>query len=417
MAIGNYKAIKNDLQLGKLKRKDKAFTVKVANTSGLYVRIGPSGVKSYRWDRGKGQKPRHITYGRYPSMSVKDARNKHEKTQEQYRDGVMCEVSADLPKTIQELADVFYEGRIVPNRKRPEIVLQVLDHDVLPFVGSMKLDLVNTMVIHSLVSKVVDRGATVHAGRVLAILKQMLNYGVVLGALQFNVAQPLNKKDLGISNSQRNRVLDPKEIKLLWNALENNYKGTKQTRIGLQLLLLLGLRSGELRLIKWADIDLKKGLLTIPVENQKLSIEQAGQAKPYVVPLDKMARELFRKLEGINSEWVFPGRGRDKPIHETTMINVISVLLDRSIRGEKVLPIDAFTPHDLRRTMRSNLSELGIPPHIAERCLNHSLGGILKVYDHYDFLKERKEALGKWSQQLQIIIGKQDNVVLLERSA
>lgn len=417
MATGNYKPITTDLHLGKLKPKDKPYNVKVAHSSGLYVRIGKSGVKSYRWDRGRGQKPRHITYGQFPTLSVKAARGRHEDMQQQHRDGAICEISADLPETVQELSKVFYEGRIVPNRKRPGTVRQVLDHDILPFIGSMKLNVVSTMVIHNVVSKVIDRGAVAHAGRVLSIIKQMLGHGVVLGAIEHNVAQPLKKIDFGIGISQRDRVLEPKEIKLFWDALENTPRMTTQTRTGLQLLLLLGLRSGELRNIKWADIDLNKAQLTIPVSNQKLSPVQARKGKPFIVPLDSLAIELIRQLEKFNSEWLFPGLGGHRPISETTMGKVISTLLVREIERKPALPVEKFTPHDLRRTMRSNLSKLGIQPHIAERCLNHSLGGIINVYDQHDYMQERREALKKWSQQLQIIIGDQDNVVLLGKSA
>ena len=60
------------------------------------------------------------------------------------------------------------------------------------------------------------------------------------------------------------------------------------------------------------------------------------------------------------------------------------------------LPGGAVSPHDLRRTMRTHLGKLRIPPHITERCLNHSLGRIVQTYDLHDYIEERREALERW---------------------
>ena len=101
------KPIKTELQLDKLKAFGKPYDVKVHYLSGLYIRVGVSGLKSYRWDRGRNQKPRHITYGHYPALPLKEARDQHEKLQERYRDGAVVEISSDVPKTIKELSEIF----------------------------------------------------------------------------------------------------------------------------------------------------------------------------------------------------------------------------------------------------------------------------------------------------------------------
>ena len=65
----------------------------------------------------------------------------------------------------------------------------------------------------------------------------------------------------------------------------------------------------------------------------------------------------------------------------------------------------ALRPHDIRRTVRTRLPGLGVSPDIAERCLNHAVGGIRAVYDHYDYLKEKREALNLWCAELAHILG------------
>ncbi|WP_231564402.1 hypothetical protein [Enterobacter sp. Bisph1] len=71
--------------------------------------------------------------------------------------------------------------------------------------------------------------------------------------------------------------------------------------------------------------------------------------------------------------------------------------------GKKIQPpnkmenLEYFTVHDLRRTCRSLLASLSVPPHIAERCLNHKIEGVRGVYDRYDYYNEIKEALNNLS--------------------
>ena len=270
-SIPKRKRITTELQLDKLKSTGKPFDVSVANVSGLVVRVGASGSKSFRWDRGRGYKPRIITYGKFPSISLKKARDLHERTKQQHLDGVIEARESEIRK-VAELAELYYSDRIKPHLKRPEAVRQVLDHDILPAIGRMQLPSVTTMKCRNVVKDVVNRGATVHANKVLVILKQMLNFGVSMGLMEFNTAAPLKAIDLGIENHRRDRTLTSGEIRAFWELLEGE---PITTRTALRLLFLLGIRSGELRLSRWQDIDLKAGLLTIPVKNQKLTPRKA----------------------------------------------------------------------------------------------------------------------------------------------
>jgi integrase len=406
------KPIATELQLNKLKYSAKTFDIKVANSPGLYVRVGKQS-KSFRWDRGRGQTPRHITYGQFPAITLKQARDLHSKARESHSAGLIEEVDADTPKTVAELAEVFYSDRIVPKRRRPEIVRQVLDHDILPAIGNLPLSTVNTLAVRRTVKTMVDRGAKSHAARCLAILKQLFKFGVSISVMDSNPADSLEKDDLGAGDNVRNRVLDGDEIRLLWAVLDAHTHLSMQVRVGLQLLVLLGIRSGELRQAKWSDIDAEEYILTVPIDHQKLNPKQLKKAKPFIVPLDVFALSLFDQLRGINDVWIFPSRAGDAPITEKVFSKAV-----RRLRDTHLDDIEAFTPHDLRRTMRTNLSKLKIPPHVAELCLNHSLGSIIDVYDQHSYLDERREALEKWSQQVQVILGKHgDNVVRLEASA
>lgn len=391
MTLPKISPIKTDLQLRALKPREKTYDVNFANIAGLVIRVTPKGNKSFRWDRGSKHKPRIITYGHYPALSIKQVRSLHEEKQQQHKAGTLGVACTEEVKNIKDLAEKYYLSK-VNTLKRPDVIRQVLDKDIIPVIGNTKLNIVTPLVISNTVDIVIQRGAKSHAGRVLSILKSMFSFAIATGVLSNNPALPLKKEALGVINNQRTRTLKCDELKIFWSTLENNKSLT--TRIALQLLILLGIRTSELRLSKWNDLDVNNKTLTIPPANQKLQPKQLATAKPFVVPLDDFAVSLFEQLRGLDSLMIFVGTIPEQPFSS-------KILSKYLVRTRTKMDIETFTPHDLRRTFRTGLSTLGIHPHIAERCLNHSLGKILETYDQHDFLEERREALRQWSTQVQ----------------
>ena len=419
------KPIKTDLQLSKLAPEAAPYDVPVAIAPGMVVRVSPAGRKTYRWDRGRGYTPRIISYGCYPTESLKAAVAEHEKIRQRHRDGVDLTTGAETPKTVAELAELFYTDRILPVRKVPTDVRRTLDTDILPALGRMRLRSVTTLAIRSMVRKVVLRGAVSHAGKVLAHAKQLFRFGVSIGALEYSPAESLEKLNLGVEDNTRTRRLSGEEIRLFLIGLDRYANLTMPLRQCLKLLLLLGLRSGELRQARWDAVDWRNKTLTIPVANQKLSPKAAKTAKPFVVPLPTQALDLLAPLRGADPTWIFPGlktaidptTGTPRALgcfDDKALGHAVRRLLALESNGEKILPLtESFSPHDLRRTCRSGLGALRVPPHIAERCLNHSLGKIEGIYDHFDYLEERREALQKWADQVDRFAHPTENVVPL----
>jgi integrase len=93
---------------------------------------------------------------------------------------------------------------------------------------------------------------------------------------------------------------------------------------------------------------------------------------------------------------VLPSQSRSR--NKTLEPNAILMALTRM--RENMTAVRRFSPHDLRSTARSHLAALGVPVIIAERCLNHSLGGLVAVYDQHDYLDERRKALALWADFL-----------------
>lgn len=106
------------------------------------------------------------------------------------------------------------------------------------------------------------------------------------------------------------------------------------------------------------------------------------------------------------------GREDDAPMSQHT-INQVLVRLCEGL-GDAVR---RFSPHDLRSTARSHFAALGVSVIVAERCLNHSLGGLVATYDQHDYLTERRRALELWETRLQAIEAGADNVIPINGKA
>jgi integrase len=160
--------------------------------------------------------------------------------------------------------------------------------------------------------------------------------------------------------------------------------------LAFRLLLLLGVRKGELVRAQWAEFDLAAGSWTVPDERSKTG---AG----FVVPLPALAVSWLEELRirAAGSPWVFPARRTGRRAAPHMAGDTLNVALSRVDHG-----LPHFTVHDLRRTVRTQLAALGIPPHVAERCLNHKLRGVEGVYDRHDYLDERRAALEQWAAVL-----------------
>ncbi|MCU7858644.1 MAG: site-specific integrase [Candidatus Thiodiazotropha sp. (ex Lucinoma kastoroae)] len=394
-----------------LKPIDRRYELADKGCAGLRLRVMPTGTKSFFWYYKVGKKTHGLNLGRYPETSLKAARVAINKAKERHREGESVTPQADNPKTVRELAEKFYTGRILPQRKRPEKVREILDRDILPAIGKRKLSIITTPIIAEAVERVVSRGAVAHAGKVLAILKQMFRYAEGRGFMDRNPAYSLDRKDLGVREGIRGRYLNADEIKAVWHALEKAPRMSFVIKHGFKILLLTGVRTNELLRARWEHIDLEKMEWFIPEENSKTTA--------WTVPITPPVKKFFHELkeladgyEGDKSNWVMPGR-TDGPVTDKATGRAMRRLFELKIRTEDgnmapLLSIPRCTPHDFRRTLRTHLDDLGIEPHVAEKCLNHSLGRIDKTYNQNTLLTKRNEALKRWADFIYTLVKEND---------
>lgn len=392
-----------------LKPQDKRYDVADKISKGLRIRVGTTGKKSFVWFYSDPQtnKLKMLTIGRYGDgdnqLTLSAARKALETAKTKHDAGELVNNNnAFIPKTVSELCDVFYKDRILPHLRRPDAVEQVINHDIKPIIGNKNLSTLTTVTVVNCVQVVVRRGAVAHAGKVTAILKQLFKFAEGRGYIDRSPAYVLDKKDLGVVLTKRDRWLEHHELKPVWDAISNTPKLSLSVKNGLKILLLTGVRTGELLKAKWEHIDLEKKEWFIPKGDTKTF-------EAWTVPLTSQTLRLIEELKGIDSVYVFPGKNG-------MMTDKVPGRAMRRLFEVGVLDIEKVTPHDFRRTVRTHLEKLNVQPHIAEKCLNHSLGAINAVYNKNTYIEERREALERWEVFLMLQVEPQQNVTHIQKN-
>ena len=175
-----------------------------------------------------------------------------------------------------------------------------------------------------------------------------------------------------------------------------------------QLLLLSGLRLNEVADATWSEFDLKAGIWTIPAARMKG--KNRGKARPHSVPLTADMLAMLSNLPRFNrGEYLFSTTSGatsvsindkvKKRLDAGMLLTLQEMARERGDNPDKV-KLPPWINHDLRRTVRSRLSELRVDADVAEAVLAHKKPGIRGVYDRYEFLDEKRHALELWATRL-----------------
>jgi integrase len=203
---------------------------------------------------------------------------------------------------------------------------------------------------------------------------------------------------------QHQAAVRPEELPDLLRAI-SKYDGTgdKQTRLALQLLAHTFVRTNELIGAEWVEFDLNHALWIIPASRMKMRAE-------HVVPLSRQSLVMLAELKEISSgsRFVFPGRNRDKPISNNTMLFALYRL---GYKGK-------MTGHGFRAVASTILNETGFNPDVIERQLAHcERNEIRGSYNRAEYLPERINMMQKWADRLEKLEAGADVIPMTGRVA
>jgi integrase len=293
--------------------------------------------------------------------------------------------------SIELLAYEFYWHFLVPERKRPEYAARILEADVLrEWRGRDARTITPREVVMFLRKKA--EASPVMSNRVAALTSQMFRFGIEVGIVEDTPYKLLRKP--GGREKPRQRVLSDDELQVFWSMLPTDkMKMSESVRCALRILLLTGARRGEIAAARWEHVT--KGVWMIPATTSKTG-------HPHDFPITAPVQAEFEKLRVIakDSEFVMPS-----PVAGLSLDpHAITTAMRRSVTA---FDIGQFTVHDLRRTMRTGLSALGVSSETAERTIGHLVGSdIQRTYDVHQFETERRSALEKWAAHVAAVMVK-----------
>lgn len=387
-----------DLQIKKLTPKNRRY--ELSDSNGLYVRIDTTGTKSWVFRYVFSGMRKRMTLGGYPGVSLAKARELHAAAMQDIQQGSDPGAKAKEAKarhkaapTFADMVDELWQVEL-SKKKSGHQTKYLLEANTIPVWGGRKVADIKRRDIVLLLDKIRDR-APVVGNRVQGALSRLFNFAAERGVIDDSPCTRIRK----VVEKPRMRVLSDTEIKACWTALDLENRAVdmyRLTKLVLKLILLTGQRPGEVAGMTWAEIDENAHCWNIPSERMK-------NAAANRVPLCPMAMEIINaaKIYSAGSDYVFRSSHKE---NEPITRHALSRAVARHWSEMEGIEA-AFTPHDLRRTLRTRLAELGVTDIIAERVLGHRLQGIMAVYNQYPYDAEKRDALMRWERRLQEMIG------------
>lgn len=370
-----------------------------AQTSGLVLRVSPSGTKTFCFNyTNPGNRAIRLKLGRYPALSLAEARELVRQKQAMLHNGL--DPAAEKQKiSTQYLNDLFpivlerYATEYVRCKlKRAEEYLSLIRNHFgtqwtkVPIRQISRRD-INRAIVESQARQ--TPGATNNA---VAALRAFFGWAADQGIVELNPCQ-----GIGLPNKVRvrDRVLTDDEISKIWNAAM--VVGYPYGHI-VRLLLLTGQRRSEVAGILWSELDCATGTWT-------LSKDRTKARRKHIVPLCSLARQLISEVPKTNCDLLFPSHSNSTPV---------SGFSKWKTELDCACDVKNWTLHDLRRTAASRMASLNVQPHIIERILNHSTGGLTQLaqtYNVYGYTAELRQALDSYDEFLMTLISVHKNHV------
>ena len=381
-------------------RKQARFS----DSGGLYLQVSPGGSKRWFLKYRMDGKEKQLALGSYPAVSLAEARKARDAAKLQKAQGAdpvqtrqfeKLKASVGSGNTLSAVAADWLELN-KPNWSDTHYVREErnLRKDVLPFLGARAIADIRPVELLAIIQKIEARGSPSVPGRVLITSHGVWCHAVATGRAERDITADIKKALKTHIKGNFPAIIDPKEVGELLRA-SLAYRGGPVVRAALMMAPMLFQRPGNLRTMRWADLDRDAGLWTIPSADMKRSVAAKRDGAAHKVPLPRQAVAAILKLQPLtgHGEYVFPGlRDHSKPMSEAAVNAALHAM------GYK----DIHTWHGYRATGRTLLREVfKVDIDVIEAQLAH-VGGKTHggAYDRTTFVDERVTVLQQWADYL-----------------
>ncbi|MCL6399280.1 MULTISPECIES: tyrosine-type recombinase/integrase [Pectobacterium] len=383
----------NDMQVRSAKPEEKPYTL--GDGLGLSLLIEPTGSKSWRFRYRFGGKPKMISFGAYPLVSLAEARKKRDEARKQVLDGInpsehrkaqKLNLMSESENTFEIIAREWHAMKSARwSAGYASDIMEAFRNDIFPYVGKRAIAEIKPLELLNVMRKMEKRGALEKMKKVRQRCSEVFRYAIATGRAEINPAADLTSV-LTTHKAQHYPFLKADEIPTFIQAVES-YTGSVLVQIAAKLLMLTGVRTIELRAAEWSEFDLEHAIWEIPAERMK-------KRRSHLVPLSTQALSLLSKLQTIsgNYKYVFPGRNDpNKPMSEGSINRMIKHI---GYEGR-------LTGHGFRHTMSTILHEKGYDSAWIEMQLAHvDKNSIRGTYNHALYLEQRRDMISWYSEFL-----------------
>jgi integrase len=383
---------------------------KLSAGGGLYLWITPDGARRWRFrytvmgirkgtgpDAGKpGMVEKLISVGTFPTVKLADARDKVTELRKladpsATRKAVKKAETVAASNDFESVARAWLAKQKHWGEKYSRDVLARLQTYVFPHIGAHSIGQISRGQLADVLESVEAQGSAALAHRLMPIMSSIYRYALAKGLCDHNPLGDFKLKDLSIlkPDSVKQPAVTAEELPALLRKIDT-VKNT-QLRLAAKLIFLLFVRSNEMLMGTWDEIDLENALWRIPANRMKKRL-------PLLVPLSAQAVKILRELKeiGHDSEFVFPGRSYEKPLSSKALLEVFLNLGYGGIQ----------TTHGVRRLASTALNDAedeGRPLFHAdaiERQLAHVKESVRETYNEAEYLPQRRKIMTYWSDYL-----------------
>lgn len=369
-----------------------------SEVAGFGIKVTPKDRKVFIvMHRPKGHRgaAKKYTIGKYGEWTVHNARNRAQEILVESSKGndvhAQERLEADRRSSdrINDLVAQFLDKHASQNRTANE-TRRILHHDMTPTIGKRSIHEITKRDLISIIESVNERGSPFMANRTLAAIRKFFNWCVSRDVIDASPAQGISapKKE-----QSRDRTLTVEETRAVIGIARQTVYPFGPI---VQLLFMTAQRRDEVGGMRWSEINLDKAVWTIPAERAK-------NGKAHDVHLSKCAVALMRSMP----RFVLPDNSESDLVFTTTGERPVSGFSKAKVHLDKLSGVTDWRLHDIRRTVATELSKIGVPIHIADLILNHKSGtisGVTAVYQRNQFSDERREALDKWCDRIDEIM-------------
>lgn len=405
----------SDLMVRQAKTTGKPYTL--ADADGLSLFVSANGAKAWHFRFTWGGKRDRMSFGSYPALSLKEARELRDGARTLLAKGVNPHTERKRKRhaivlagehTFKAVYDQWLAHRKLSleegRQTSLEQIARVFKKDVFPVLHHLTIYDITRAHLLDIIGKVEKRGSLSVAEKLRTWFTQLFTYATVaIPNMHDNPSKDLEVVALPLPPVEHNPFLRMPELPIMLQTLRK-YRGRLNTQLGIRLLMLTGVRTGELRFATPDQFDLEQGLWIIPVARLKQRAlltkkkrKRLVDIPPYIVPLSVQAQEIVRHLLDQckpAQAYLIPG---DWCLKHTVSENTFNGALKRM--GYE----DQLTGHGIRATMSTALNELGYPKKWVDAQLSHAdPDKISATYNHAEYVEQRRRMMQDWADRLDL---------------